>query len=71
MSITPEQAKKIKSIRIENQTFDDTSKITPGAVFYDSNIEQLFFDNCSFAGSELWVLSIFMQPQGFDLFVVV
>ena len=59
MSITPEQAKKIKSVRIENQTFDDTSGITPGDVFSHNNIEQLFFDNCSFADSELWVLSDF------------
>ena len=59
MSIKPEQAKKIKSVRIENQTFDDTSKITPGAVFYDSNIEQLFFDNCSFVEAGLWVLCDF------------
>ena len=59
MSITPEQVKKIKSVRIENQTFDSTSAITLSVVFSHNNIEQLFFDNCTFVGSGLWVLSDF------------
>ena len=63
MSITPEQAKKIKSVRIENQTFDDTSGITPGDVFSHNNIEQLFFDNCSFVEPGLWVLCDFYAAK--------
>ena len=59
MSITPEQVKKIKSVRIENQTFDSTRKITLSVVFSHNNIEQLFFDNCTFVGSGLWVLCDF------------
>ena len=59
MSITPEQVKKIKSVRIENQTFDSTSAITLSVVFSHNNIEQLFFDNCTFVGSGLWVLCHF------------
>ena len=58
-SITPEQVKKIKSVRIENQTIDGTSKKSPGLVFYKNHIEQLFFDNCSFVESGLWVLCDF------------
>ena len=59
MSITPEQVKKIKSVRIENQTFDSTRRITLSVVFSHNNIEQLFFDNCTFVGSGLWVLCDF------------
>ena len=59
MSITPEQVKKIKSVRIENQTIDDKGKKSPGLVFYENHIEQLFFDNCSFVEAGLWVLCDF------------
>ena len=57
LSITPEQTKKIKSLRIENQTLDGS--ISLYALFPDDNIEQLYFDNCSFSGSDLWILSSF------------
>ena len=52
-SITPEQAKKIKSLRIENQTIDGGIYL----LFPDNNLEQIIFDNCSFSGSGLWILS--------------
>ena len=51
--ITPEQAKKIKSLRIENQTID--GGISLYLLF--PNLEQIIFDNCSFSGSGLWILS--------------
>ena len=54
-SITPEQAKKIKSLRIENQTID--GGISLYLLFPDDNLEQIIFDNCSFSGSGLWILS--------------
>ena len=57
LSITPEQTKKIKSLRIENQTLDGS--ISLYALFPYDNIEQLYFDNCSFSGSDLWILSSF------------
>ena len=59
LSITPEQTKKIKSLRIENQTLDGS--ISLYALFPDDNIEQLYFDNCSFSGSDLWILSSFQS----------
>ena len=57
LSITREQAKKIKSLRIENQTLD--GGISLYALFPDDNIEQIYFDNCSFSGTDLWILSSF------------
>ncbi len=57
MSITPEQVKKIKSLRIENQTFDGGEDF--GVAFSNNDIEQLFFDNCSFSDVGLWILSDF------------
>ena len=57
MWITPEQAKKIKSLRIENQTLD--GEISLYALFPDDNIEQIYFDNCSLSGTDLWILSSF------------
>ena len=57
LSITPEQAKKIKSLRIENQTLD--GRISLYALFPYDNLEQIYFDNCSFSGSDLWILSSF------------
>ena len=57
LSITPEQAKKIKSLRIENQILD--GGISFYALFPDDNVEQIYFDNCSFSGSDLWILSSF------------
>ena len=57
LSITSEQAKKIKSLRIENQTLDGS--ISLYALFPYDNIEQIYFDNCSFSGSDLWILSSF------------
>ena len=56
-SITPEQAKKIKSLRIENQTLD--GGICLFAIFPYDNIEQIYFNNCSISGSDLWILSSF------------
>ena len=43
LSITREQAKKIKSLRIENQTLD--GEISLYALFPDDNIDQIYFDN--------------------------
>ena len=57
LSMTPEQAKKIKSLRIENQTFD--GGISLYAIFPYDNLDQIYFDNCSFSGSDLWILSGF------------
>ena len=57
LSITSEQSKKIKSLRIENQTLDGS--ISLYALFPYDNIEQIYFDNCSFSGSDLWILSSF------------
>ena len=57
LSITPEQAKKIKSLRIENQTLDGSSSLYE--LFPHDNLEQIYFDNCSFSGSDLWILSSF------------
>ena len=57
LSITREQAKKIKSLRIENQTLD--GEISLYALFPDDNIEQIYFDNCSLSGTDLWILSSF------------
>ena len=57
LSITPEQAKKIKSLRIENQILD--GGISFYALFPDDNIEQIYFNNCSFSGWDLWILSSF------------
>ena len=57
LSITPEQAKKIKSLRIENQTLDGSIYLY--ALFPDDNIDQIYFDNCSFSGTDLWILSSF------------
>ena len=57
LAIKPEQAKKIKSIRIENQTLD--GGISLYAIFPYDNLEQIYFDNCSFIDSDLWILSSF------------
>ena len=57
LAITPEQAKKIKSLRIENQTLD--GGISLYAIFPYDNLEQIYFDNCSFSDSDLWILSSF------------
>ena len=46
LSITPEQAKKIKSLRIENQVIDDGVSISPKIFVGDP--EQVYFVNCSF-----------------------
>ena len=51
LSIMSEQSKKIKSLRIENQTLDGS--ISLYALFLYDNIEQIYFDNCSFSGSDL------------------
>jgi hypothetical protein len=58
-SITYEQAKKIKSLRVENQTFDGWIFFDFDSHFPDDNLEQIYFDNCSFSGSDLWILSSF------------
>ena len=57
LSITSEQSKKTKSLRIENQALDGS--ISLYALFPYDNIEQIYFDNCSFSGSDLWILSSF------------
>jgi hypothetical protein len=57
LSITPEQAKKIKSLRIENQTLDGSSSLYE--LFPHDNLEQIYFDNCSFSGLGLWILREF------------
>jgi len=55
--ITPEQGKKIKSLRIENQVIDDDS------YYYITNLaanpEQLYFANCSFSDNGKWILCEF------------
>ena len=56
-SITPDQANKIKSLRIENQVIDNN--FFPFEIIYDNNIEQIYFDNCSFLESGLWILRDF------------
>ena len=58
-SITPEQANKIKSLRIENQVIDNN--FFPFEIIYDNNIEQIYFDNCSFLESGLWILRDFLS----------
>ena len=57
LSITPEQANKIKSLRIENQVIDN--HFFPFEIIYDNDIEQIYFDNCSFLESGLWILRDF------------
>ena len=57
LSIKPELAKKIKSLRIENQTLDGSSSLYE--LFPKDNLEQIYLDNCSFSGSDLWILSSF------------
>ena len=57
LSIMPEQAKKIKSLRIENQVIDDKAG---GAVTrFASNQRQVYFVNCSFLNTGKWILSDF------------
>jgi len=58
-SITYEQAKKIKSLRVENQTFDGWIFFDFDSHFPDDNLEQIYFDNCSFSGLGLWILREF------------
>ena len=57
LSITPEQAKKIKSLRIENQLIDNEVSSSP--VVHDSAPEQVYFVNCSFSGGGKYILCEF------------
>ena len=54
LSITPEQAKKIKSLRIENQVIDDGVSISPKIFAGDPG--QVYFVNCSFLGDGKGIL---------------
>ena len=57
LSITPEQRKKIKSLRIENQIFKENLTLT--FAFSGNDVEQIYFDSCSFQGKGLWALRNF------------
>ena len=57
LSITPEQAKKIKSLRIENQVIDDEAG--KAVTWFASNQRQVYFVNCSFLNTGKWILSDF------------
>ena len=46
LSITPEQAKKIKSLRIENQVIDD--EVSIGSEIFAGDPGLVYFVNCSF-----------------------
>jgi hypothetical protein len=54
LSITTEQAKKIKSLRIENQLIDDEISIRPK--IFAGNPGQVYFVNCSFLGDGMGIL---------------
>jgi len=57
LSITKEQAKKIKSLRIENQQINN--EVCDAPVLYDSGPEQVYFVSCSFSGNGEYILSQF------------
>ena len=48
LSITPEQAKKIRSLRIENQVID--YEVVVSSKIFVGDPEQVYFVNCSFLG---------------------
>ena len=57
LSITPKQAKKIKSLRIENQVIDDEAY--NAVAEFAADPEQVYFVNCSFSKIGEWVLGEF------------
>ena len=57
LSITPEQAKKIKSLRIENQVIDDEAG--SAVTRFPADQKQVYFVNCSFLNTGEWILSDF------------
>ena len=57
LSITPEQAKKIKSLRIENQVID--YGVDSAIARFAADPKQLCFVNCSFLGVGEWILCKF------------
>ena len=57
LSITPEQAKKIKSLRIENQVIDDEAY--NAVAEFAADPEPVYFVNCSFSKIGEWVLGEF------------
>ena len=46
LSLTPVQAEKIKSLRIENQEIDD--EVSVHAAIFDGEIKHVYFVDCSF-----------------------
>ena len=57
MSITPEQAKKIKSLRFENQVIDQEAYNAITDLY--AAPERLYFVDCSFSESGEWILCEF------------
>ena len=57
LSKTPEQKKKIKSLRIKNQVIDDEVDASVGMVC--TYLKQVYFVNCSFSGAGEWILCEF------------
>ena len=55
LSITPEQAKKIKSLRIENQVIDDDVY----SAIASAKPKQVYFIDCSFSEDGKWILCEF------------
>ena len=55
MSITPEQAKIIKSLRIENQLIDEN--FSWGLLWCTENLSSVYFVRCDFSGSGWYILS--------------
>ena len=63
--ITPEQAKKIKPLIIENQVFDD--EMSNNVKIFDGKLEQVYFVECSFLDDGMGILKEFpsVSKEGF------
>ena len=57
LSMTPEQAIKIKSLRIENQVIDD--EVSVHAAIFDGKTEHVYFVDCSFMDDGMGILREF------------
>ena len=57
LSMTPEQAIKIKSLRIENQVIDD--EVSVHAAIFDGKTEHVYFVDCSFLDDGMRILREF------------
>ena len=55
MSITPEQANIIKSLRIENQLIDDD--FITELIYHTDNLFSVYFVRCDFSGGGWYILS--------------